>query len=54
MQSRDPVEGAGNEDANVIAPGGTVRFNVSDGERRSVTWRVWTKEGKNDVYVAAR
>ena len=54
MQPSDPLEGEVRNDADVIAAGGTLRFNVSDGTRRSVTWRVWTKENTNDIYAAAR
>lgn len=37
-----------------IPPGGTVRFNASDGSRRSADWRVWTSPNADDVYAAAR
>ena len=38
----------------VIQPGGTIRFNVSDGIRRSADWRVWTSPNFDDVYAATR
>jgi hypothetical protein len=37
-----------------IQTGGTIRFNVSDGTRRSADWRVWTSSNADDVYAAAR
>jgi hypothetical protein len=37
-----------------IPPGGTVRFNASEGTRRSADWRVWTSPNFDDVYAAAR
>lgn len=37
-----------------IPPGGTVRFNASEGTRRSADWRVWTPPNFDDVYAAAR
>ena len=54
MQPSDPGKGAGHEDPDVICPGGTIRFNVTDGSRRSADWRVWTVKQANDVYAAAR
>jgi len=33
------------------APSG---FDVSDGQRRSVIWRIWTKKAVNDIYAAAK
>lgn len=36
-------------------PEQVVRFGISDGSgRRAATWRVWTPEGKSDVYLACR
>ena len=37
-----------------LPPGGTIRFNVSEGTRRSADWRVWTSPNADDVYTAAR
>ncbi len=55
MPSGDqPGGNSPNELDNAIAPGGTIRFDVSDGQRRSAVWRIWTKDRINDVYVAAR
>ncbi len=32
-----------------------IRFGISDGcGRRAATWRVWTPEGKSDIYLACR
>lgn len=39
---------------DAIAPGGAIRFDVSDRQRRSAVWRIWTKDTNNDVYAAAR
>jgi hypothetical protein len=37
-----------------IPPGGAVRFNASDGTRRSADWEAWTSKNSDDVYAAAR
>lgn len=37
-----------------LPPGGTIRFNASDGTHRSADWRVWTSPNADDVYAAAR
>jgi hypothetical protein len=54
VQPSDSDIGAGDEHADVVDLGGTIRFNVSDGSRRSATRRVWTARHADDVYAAAR
>jgi hypothetical protein len=44
----------GQSEPAAIPTGGTIRFNASDGTRRSADWRVWTSSNADDVYVAAR
>jgi hypothetical protein len=44
----------GQREPAIIPPGGTIRFNASDGTRRSANWRVWTSSNADDVYAAAR
>jgi hypothetical protein len=44
----------GQSEPAAFRPGGTIRFNASDGARRSADWRVWTSPNADDVYAAAR
>lgn len=39
---------------SALPPGSALRFNVTDGSRRSADWRAWTVKNADDVYAAAR
>jgi hypothetical protein len=54
VSSGDQLHTTQHGESAALPPDSSIRFNVTDGSRRSVDWRIWTVKNADDVYVAAR